>query len=200
MQESYQTRASLLLRIRDAQDTQAWGEFVEIYESLIYRVARQQGVQHADALELTQEVLLTVARSINRWDAEPSRGSFRGWLRRVARNLTINYLIRQRRHPQGVGDTDFQSLLAEQPDPHSEESASFDLECRRSLFLRAAQQIQDEFQASTWLAFWNSCVLQQSVKEVAAELEMTPGAIYVARSRVMARLRKCVQEYVERDL
>ncbi len=190
MQEAPKTRPSLLLRMRDTQDARAWGEFVEIYEPLVYRLARRNGFQDADARELTQEVLLAVSKAINGWDADPARGSFRAWLFRVARNLMINFLAKQRRHPQGVGDTDFQRLLAQQPSPESEDSACFDLEYRRRLFRWAAEQIRDDFQASTWKAFWRTCVEGRGIQEVAAELQLSAGAVYVARSRVMARLRK----------
>lgn len=194
MQEAPKTRPSLLLRMRDTQDARAWGEFVEIYEPLVYRLARRNGFQDADARELTQEVLLAVSKAIGGWDADPARGSFRAWLFRVARNLMINFLAKQRRHPQGVGDTDFQRLLAAQPAPENEESACFDVEYRRRLFRWAAEQVRDQFQASTWEAFWKTCVEGQAIQEVATEMELSAGAVYVARSRVMARLRKRIRQ------
>jgi len=193
MYEAPKTRPSLLLRMRDTQDARAWGEFVEIYEPLVYRMARRHGFQDADARELSQEVLLAVSTAIERWNADPARGSFRAWLFRVARNLMINLLTRQRRHAQGVGDTDFQRLLAQQPAPESEESAYFDLEYRRQLFRWAAEQVRDEFRTKTWTAFWKTCIEGQAIREVAAELQLSAGAIYVARSRVMARLRKEIE-------
>lgn len=193
MHEIPKTRISLLIRIRDAGDEPAWREFLEIYEPLVYRLVRRCGLQHADALELTQEALMAVARTIKNWELDPERGSFRGWLTKVTRNLMINYLSRQRRGPQAVGDTNFQALLAQQPDPRSAETAEFDLEYRRRLFRWAVDQVKDEFQTHTWTAFWNTAVLDQSVQHVAAELNMTAGAVYVARSRVMARLRERIE-------
>jgi RNA polymerase sigma-70 factor (ECF subfamily) len=194
MYEMPETRQSLLLRIRDHRNARAWGEFVGIYEPLVYRLARSRGFQHADALELTQEVLLAVSKSIHRWDTDPARGSFRGWLFRVTRNLMINFLAKQRRHPQGVGDTDFQRLLTQQPDPAQDESAVFDLEYRRQLFRWAAARIRNEFISSTWSAFWRTSVEGRAIGDVAAELGLTAGAVYVARSRVMARLRQRIEE------
>jgi RNA polymerase sigma-70 factor (ECF subfamily) len=197
MDDSAKTRRSLLLRIRDTQDARAWTEFVAIYEPLVYRLARKHGFQHADALELTQEVLLAVSKSIGRWNADPACGSFRGWLFRVTRNLMVNLLVKQRRHPQAVGNTDFQRLLAQVPDPAAEESAVFDLEYRRSLFRWSAEQVKTEFRPTTWQAFWRTCVDGIAVKDVAQELQLSAGAIYVARSRVMARLRTCVEQASE---
>jgi RNA polymerase sigma factor (sigma-70 family) len=197
MENEPNTRRSLLLRLRGGQDAEAWSEFVSIYEPLVYRLVRKRGFQHADALELTQEVLLAVSRSIDRWDVDPHRGSFRGWLSRVSRNLMVNLLVNQRRHPRGVGDTDFQRLLAEQVDPACEESQEYDLEHRRSQFRWAAARIRHEFRPATWQAFWKTCVDGLPIRRVADELGMSAGAIYVARSRVMARLRGCVSDMQE---
>src|SRR5712671_7077266 len=86
------TRASLLLRLRDPHDHAAWVEFVSLYEPVTYRLLRRHGLQDADAREVMQELFLAVSRSIDRWDPAKDRGSFRGWLRRVARNLVINWL------------------------------------------------------------------------------------------------------------
>jgi RNA polymerase sigma-70 factor (ECF subfamily) len=195
MREAPETRQSLLIRLRDARDHQAWSEFLEIYEPLIYRLARRNGFQDADAREVTQEVLLAVANAIDRWDPDPARGSFRGWLFRIARNLMINFLTKQRRQPQAAGDTDFNRLLQEQPAAGSNESAYFDQEYKRQTFRWAAQQIRRDFREHTWRAFWRTCVEGQGVKEVAADLNMSVGAVYVARSRVIAGLRKKVERF-----
>ena len=91
------TRASLLLRLRDSQDHQAWVEFVALYEPAAYRLLRRHGLQDADARDVLQDLLLAVSRSIDRWDPAKERGSFRGWLRRVARNLLVNWLKQRQR-------------------------------------------------------------------------------------------------------
>jgi RNA polymerase sigma-70 factor (ECF subfamily) len=196
MSSSPSTRPSLLLRIRNPRDEQAWCEFVEIYEPLILRLARRRGFQEADAHELTQEVLLAVAGAIDRWNPDPDRGSFRGWLARVTRNLMVNFLARQRRQPRGVGDSDFQHWLEERPAPESAESRYFDIERKRRLFRWAAQHVRSEFQTSTWQAFWQTCVEGRQIAEVANEQRMSLGAVYVARSRVMASLRKRIEQAV----
>ena len=84
MDDSPATRRSLIVKLRDPADSAAWGEFVAIYEPLIYRLARRKGLQDADARDVCQEVFQAVARAIDRW--EPDRGSFRGWLSRIAQS------------------------------------------------------------------------------------------------------------------
>src|SRR4051812_30805186 len=113
MTESPSTRPSLLIRIRDPQDELAWAEFVEIYTPLIHRLARSKGLQEADAADLTQDVFRAVAGAIDRWDPDPALGSFRGWLFRISRNLMVNLLASQRRHPRASGDSDVARLLEE---------------------------------------------------------------------------------------
>src|SRR5271163_357249 len=105
------TRASLLLRLRDPQDHEAWVQFVSLYEPLVYRLLRCHGLQDADARDVMQELLLAVSRSIDRWDPAKERGSFRGWLRRAARNLVINWLKKSERRVLATVDSDVQSML-----------------------------------------------------------------------------------------
>lgn len=194
MQDFPDTRRSLLVRLREARDDAAWDEFSGIYEPLIYQLARQRGFQDADARDLCQEVLRTVAVAIDRWDPDPSLGTFRGWLFRIARNLMLNYLAAQRRHPKGMGDSDLYRLLDSRQAVSQEDSVLFDTEYKRILFQRAARSIQHEFAATTWSAFWLTAVEAVEVREVAVRLSVSPGAIYIARSRVLARLKQRVQE------
>ena len=188
------TRASLLVRIRDPHDEQAWGEFVEIYEPVLYRLARRRGFQDADARELTQEVFIAVASAIDRWRVDPARGRFRTWLFRIARNLGINLLASRRRHPLGTGGTDLHALLEQQPGACGEESALFEEEYKRELFGRAASRVRGQFREATWQAFWRTGVDGEEVGEVARSLGISVGAVYVARSRVMARLRREIEQ------
>ena len=188
------TRASLLFRLRDSQDHEAWVEFVSLYEPAAYRLLRRHGLQDADAREVMQELFLAVSRSIDRWDPARQRGSFRGWLRRVARNLVINWLKQRERRVIAIGGSDLHAMLDKLPADSGQETAEFDKELRRALFQRAAEQVRREVQAATWQAFWETAIVGTSPGDAANKLGMGVGAIRVAKCRVLARLRDAVNE------
>ena len=179
MDEIPNTRSSLLVRLRKPHDEQAWAEFVEIYEPLVYQLARQRGFQDADARELAQEVFVAVTSAIERWQPDPERAKFRTWLFRIARNLIVHALVARRRNPQGTGDSDFRALLEEQPAPDSEDSSLFDQEYRRQLLAWAAERVRGQFHETTWQAFWLTSVDGQEVRQVAASLGLSAGAVYI---------------------
>ena len=188
------TRASLLLRLRDSQDHEAWVEFVSLYEPVAYRLLRRHGLQDADAREVMQELLMAVSRNIDRWDPAKERGSFRGWLRRVARNLVINWLKQRQRRVIAAGGSDLQAMLDMLPADSDPETVEFDQELRRALFQRAAEQVRGEVQPATWQAFWETGVVGTSPADAAKKLGMTVGAVRVAKCRVLARLQAAVKE------
>jgi RNA polymerase sigma-70 factor (ECF subfamily) len=194
MDESPATRRSLIVKLRDPADSAAWREFMAIYEPLVYRLARRRGLQDADARDLCQEVFRAVAQAIERWDPDPARGTFRGWLSRIARNLLINFLTRRPHQPLGSGATSVQELLEAQPADAPSATVLFEAEYRRRLFQWAAEDVQAEFARATWQAFWQTAVDARAPRDVAAELGLSVGAIYIARSRVLARLKRKIEQ------
>ena len=192
MDEPPDTRHSLILRLRDSADEIAWREFAALYEPLVYQLARRKGLQDADARDLCQDVLLAVARAAERWDPDPSKGSFRGWLSRVARNLLINFLTR--REQPGTGRTSIVELLDAQSKPDPSATHLFEIEYRRRLFQWAAEKVEQEFTPDTWQAFKRTAVDGETPAKVAQHLGMSIGAVYIARSRVMARIRRQVEQ------
>jgi RNA polymerase sigma-70 factor (ECF subfamily) len=190
MSETPPTRLSLLVRLRDSQDELAWAEFMDVYAPLLHGFICKQGLQDADAADLTQEVLHVVARSIKALDYDPRRGTFRGWLFTVVRNKLRTFLLQRRRHGRGSGDSAVQELLAEQPAPEEDLADEWERECERRRFAWAAEHVRGEVQDSTWQAFWRTAVEGQRGQEVAAALGISVAAVYLAKSRVMVRLKE----------
>lgn len=191
MADSPTTRPSLLLRLRNAQDRDAWGQFVGAYAPLVYGYARKHGLQDADAADLTQDVLRAVAGAAGRLEYDPARGSFRGWLFTVVRNKLRTFLDRRGRQAVGSGGTSAQVFLEAQPGRDAEDYWDREVEAR--LFAWAAEQVRGGFQVATWQAFWQTAVEGRPAKEVAAALGMTVGAVYIAKSRVLARLKEEIE-------
>jgi RNA polymerase sigma-70 factor (ECF subfamily) len=183
------TRASLLLRIRDAGDRAAWEEFVGRYAPLVYRFARRRGLQDADAADLTQEVLQAVAGAAQRLDYDPSRGSFRGWLFTVSRNRLVNLVNRRARQPQVPGDTELRDRLNALLAPAAAEEDLWEQEYQRSRLAWAAELVKVHFEPTTWQAFWRTAVAGESPRAVAECLGLSVGAVHIAKSRVIARLK-----------
>ncbi len=188
MAESPETRASLLIRLAEPSDQAAWSDFVRIYEPVVMRLAMRRGMQACDAQDLCQEVMTRVAQSIAKWNPQRERGSFRSWLVTVTRNLVIDHFRKQLRRPGLISEMALDAVDAPAALP-----SEFEREEERQIFLWAAEKARENFTQSTWLAFWMTCVDGQSPQAVAQRLELSVGAVYIARSRVMARLRDIVQ-------
>jgi RNA polymerase sigma-70 factor (ECF subfamily) len=196
MGDSPTTRVSLLVRIRDRADAEAWAEFVDLYAPLVYALARRHGLQDADAADLTQEVLRTMVRVAPRFAYQPHKGSFRGWLLTVARNQLRKWAQARLRRP-AVGDTEGHRLLQQRPAPEEDEEV-WEREYRERLFLWAAQRVRPGVQPRTWEAFWQTAVEERDPQSVADTLGLSVGAVYIARSRVVARLREQIRLAEER--
>lgn len=186
------TRASLLVQIRDGDNQIAWGEFVRLYGPVIYGFARKRGLQDADAADLMQDVMRSVSAAIGRLDYDRKQGTFRGWLFTITRNKVFNFLSARRIRARGSGDTTTNRLLDTQPDGN-DGSQAWELEYQRRLASLAMERVRNEFQENTWRAFVLTAVDGVAAAEAAAQVGMTPGAIYVAKSRVLARLKEEVE-------
>ena len=185
------TRASLLVRLRDAGDAQAWTDFVDLYAPLVYGYALKQGLQDADASDLCQEVLRAVAGAAGRFEYDPRLGRFRNWLFTMVRRKLIN--LRQRRVVRGSGDDAMHTMLDQLPASNGDDpDAEWERDWQRRLFAWACEQARRDTNDRTWRAFWATAVDGRSGKEVAAELGLTVAAVYLARGRVTARLKELV--------
>lgn len=187
MDSSPKTRYSLIGKLGDRRDAEAWSEFATIYQPVIFRICRKRGLQHADATDVTQEVLAQVAKSIEKFDPSHPGVTFRGWLYRVTRNSVVDFFRNRKRKPTVSAGTDVFANVQEQEQHDNEE---FYLEFQRQVFLQVSREVAAQVKQSTWQAFWQTEMEKRPAEDVAEELGMTIGALYVARSRVLARLKK----------
>lgn len=186
-----ETSESLIMRLNDQQDAVAWNDFLAIYRPVVVQMARRRGLQVADAEDLAQRVFLSVAKNVSRWEPHTPETRFRNWLGRIARNAILNELTRAKPdRAAGAGGHD--AILGGVPD-RGELSSVLMMEARRQAAIWAASEIEPEFSATTWAMFYQSAIEGKSVKEVAAVLERSPGAVYIARCRVMRRIKEHIQ-------
>jgi RNA polymerase sigma-70 factor (ECF subfamily) len=198
MPDAPPTRLSLLIRLRDHQDRQAWTQFVEVYAPLIYGYARKRGLQDADAADITQTCLRQVAVHIGSLEYDPRRGTFRGWLFTIVRNRLRDFFDSPRLC-HGTNDPSIQRVLDMQAAPEPDEADEWEREYRCGLFAWAADRVRPRVQESTWQAFWMTAVEGKSGKEAAGTLGLSIAAVYLARSRILARLRAVIREAQDDD-
>jgi RNA polymerase sigma-70 factor (ECF subfamily) len=188
-----ETSYSLIARVKDLADGAAWTEFLGIYRPVVYRLARKRGMQDSDAQDVTQRVFLSISQAIEGWEPEPNRAPFRAWLVAVTRNAISKALSRSR-PDVGAGASSVLDLLEALPADDSQATAELLLESRREALRWASEQIRAEFSETTWMLFWQTAVKGSSVAEVVAATGRSAGAVYMARFRVLQRLRCKVQE------
>ena len=193
MYEQPRTRPSLLVRLQGARDERAWAEFSLIYEPLVLRLMQRRGLQECDARDATQQVLIRISGAIERYQNDGADASFRRWLFRVARNVVVTFLTRQSGQPK-VLDQDQIANALDAVSADCAESELFDVEYRQQVLAWAIEQVRRDFKDSTWQAFVESSIHGRPIAEVASGLGLSVGSVYVARSRIIARLRAKVEE------
>ena len=192
MHEFPDTSHSLIFRVKNPADGAAWTEFLGIYQPVVFRMARRRGLQDADAQDVMQQVFLSISKSIEGWIPGDLQPPFRAWLTTIARNAITKALTRRPRDA-ATGSTSMVELLEAQPDPQ-ETTAEILAEARKELIRWATEQIRSEFSEAIWNAFWRTAIEGVPIAEVAKSTGRSAGAVYVARYRVIARLKEKVLE------
>ncbi len=173
-----------------ANEPQAWERLAAIYSPIVYRWARQCKLQASDAADIVQETFQAVAAHINDFRRENPGDSFRKWLRTIATNKIRDHVRRRANRPEGRGGTDALQHLQHLPDQIPDDSDPHIDQDKRDLSRRALDLMQTDFEERTWQAFWKTAVDGRPGAEVAAELKMSVAAVYMAKSRVLRRLRQ----------
>jgi RNA polymerase sigma-70 factor (ECF subfamily) len=184
------TSLTLLEKARSGSDQAAWERLVSLYEPLISRWCRLAGFQDADVANIRQEVFTAVHRSLPGFQRSPDKGSFRGWLHTITRNEMCKLWKQKQSGQQGLGGSDAYEQFLEVPSCQDAPSPSSADEEAGILYRRALELIRRDFGERTWKAFWRVVIDGQRPRDVAGELDMTPGAVSSAKARVLARLRQ----------
>ena len=183
------TSVSLLERLRLRPDAASWQRLVELYTPLVRGWLRRHLMVEQDAEDVLQEVLGVLVRKLPRFQRQPRPGAFRRWLRSITLNCLREFWRAQRGRPVPAGDGRVAQLLDELADPRSALSRLWDREHDRHVTHWLLEQIRPHFTATTWAAFRRVVLDGVPPAEVAAELGVSVNAVFIAKSRVLTRLR-----------
>jgi RNA polymerase sigma-70 factor (ECF subfamily) len=190
---SFDTSASFLDRLRQQPDEASWKRLVDLYTPLLRSWLRRNRVPSADVEDLVQDVLQVLVRELPRFHYDPERGSFRGWLRTITINRLRMFWRAQKTQPLAGGDSALERKVAELEDPHSALSQLWDREHDRHVTQRLLELIEPEFEQATWHAFRRLVLDGVKPAAVAAELGVSLNTVYLAKYRVLHRLRREIQ-------
>ncbi len=178
------TRVSLLLRVKNPQDSRAWQEFFDIYAPLLYRYARARRLSRVDAVEVRDQCLAIVARKIGGFEYDRRKGTFKSWLRRIADSKVADLL--RRRRPGLAGNDVLETAAARSPSPAEHWEQVWELEHIRYCVERVRCEVSEpSFQAFRLLLFEGL-----AVQEVCERLGLNPNQVYKAKSKVLGHVRK----------
>jgi RNA polymerase sigma-70 factor (ECF subfamily) len=189
----FETSASLLERLRREPDAVSWKRLVDLYTPLLQGWLRRHLVPADDVDDLVQEVLEVLVRELPKFHYDRQRGSFRGWLRTITVNRLRMFWRSRRTRPLATGDSDLARKLDELEDPHSALSQLWDRQHDRHVARRLLELIEGEFEPASWRAFQRLALEGAKPLAVAAELDMSVNAVYLAKYRVLRRLRQEMQ-------
>jgi RNA polymerase sigma-70 factor (ECF subfamily) len=183
------TSASLLKRLRLQPDSASWEQFVGLYAPLVHGWLMRCGLQESDARDIGQDVMVTLLRELPKFEYDRQKGKFRSWLRHMVSNRVLMFW-RQRRRSADRVTSDVEGVFEKLADPHSDLARRWDEEHDRHVAAQILQIVKPDFEPTTWQAFWRSVVDGQPAQTVAADLNISTNAVYLAKSRVLRRLQQ----------
>ncbi len=194
--DSLPTRWSLIRRLKDWNNQDNWKEFFNTYWKLIYNVARKHRLSDQEAQDIVQETVITVAKQMQTYRADPAFGSFKGWLYRITRNKIIDQLRKKKRHRE-------RHVSTPEPEPYktptspelrTDFDALWDQEWHDNLVGMALERIKTQISPEQYQIFHLSVIKERPNREVAQQLDVSIGKIYSVKYRVRKRLQKELQK------
>ena len=200
----FSTRSSLLQRLRDASDAVSWQHFADHYQRLIFQVCLRKGLTRQEAEEVAQETLTAVAQAMPGFVYDRSKGSFKGWLARVTRNHTADFLTRKmreasRRVDLGPEAAEACAMAASGDQAPAVLDEVWESEWREHLLGRALARLRETVSSRSLQIFQLSAVQHWSIAEIAAALCVSRAQIYLVRHRVGRMVRREI-EALRKDL
>jgi RNA polymerase sigma-70 factor (ECF subfamily) len=183
------TSVSLLERLHATSDAADWQRLVDLYTPLIRGWLSRHLAPNSDVDDLVQDVLAVVVRKLPDFRHNQRTGAFRAWLRSITVNCLRDHW-RARRAAAGAGDERLAALLDQLEDPHNSLSHQWDLEHDQHVARRLMELVEPEFTPQTWRAFQQVAIQGRSPDAVAADLGISVNAVFIAKSRVLSRLRQ----------
>lgn len=190
---AFQTRKSLLLRLKDQNDQESWREFYDIYGRLIFGYALRFDLSHSEAEDVVQEVCVKMFRNILSFNYTPEKGHFRGWLKAVTKNAVIDFLRRKERRSAQMGEY---KILAEDVKKHQEDEL-WKLEWEKAVMNVALQRVYDRVGDKSQHVFHYFVIENISANEVSRRLDIDPNAVYACKHRMLRMIREEVETLKE---
>lgn len=183
------TPLSLLERLREHPDQEAWQRFLDLYTPMIEDWLRRYAVQFADIDDLVQDIMLVLMRELPNFRHNERDGAFRHWLRQITVHRSRDFWRAQQSRPAVLGGSDFAAMLDQLADPSSDLSQQWDREYNRHIVTRLLAAVEPDFTPGTWQAFRRTVLDGIKPAGAAAELGLSVNAVLIAKSRVLSRLR-----------
>ena len=186
----HETSLSLLNRLQREDDSTTWNRLVDLYTPLLQKWLQSYDVQASDADDLVQDVLLAVWKDAKKFDHNGRPGAFRAWLRSIVVNRLRNFWRGRKRRPQARADSDLDRRIAELEDPTSAMSRFWDQQHDLYVIRQLLALSKSQFSQTTWKAFSRVAIDGHAAHMVAEELGISINAVFIAKSRVLTRLRQ----------
>ena len=183
------TSLTLLKRLQANDGSDAWQRLFELYQPLLIRWLKKYDVQSSDAEDLAQEVLLAVSKSLPDFEHNGRAGAFRTWLRTILVNRLRNFWRARDRHPRPLEGSSIEQRLAKLEDPASEMSQLWNQQHDQHVLNRLLEIVRSEFSPQTWNIFTRVAIRGEKADLIARETEVALNAVFIAKSRVLSRLR-----------
>lgn len=201
------TDPQLIAAIADRGQQDAWYQFERRYAPALHCTLRKQGFSAADADDCCQQIFAKLMLAAGKFEDDGQPAAFRRWLYRVARNETVSFLRQQNRYPISLSESQWGLQFEQIPGggvtsssaSYLDLEASIDHEYRKQVFLEAAAIVQAEVNPQHWQAFYRTMVDAEPTPIVAKDLNMSVGAVYVAKGRVLKKLQQAAKDWEEQS-